>query len=204
MGFYSRFLAPPILDRIMRNALLLDERRKCASGVQGRVLEVGIGSGLNFPYYGDGVSEVVGIDPSRGLQKRAKVRAVGLRFPVSHVDASAEAMPLDDASFDTALTTWSLCSIPDPAAALREVRRVLKPGGRLVFVEHGLSSDAGVARWQNRLNGPWHCLSAGCNMNRKMDVLIEAAGFSLDGLETGYMEGPKLLSYLYRGAAYPR
>ena len=204
MGLLARYLLPPLLDRIMQSELLLDERRKCASNAQGRVLEVGIGSGLNFPYYGAAVSEVVGVDPSRGLQKRAKARAAGLSFSVRHVDASAEAMPLEGASFDTALTTWSLCSIPNPIAALHEIRRALKPGGRLLFVEHGLSPDPGVARWQNRLNGTWHCLSAGCNMNRKMDELIEAAGFAIDGLETGYIEGPRLLGYLYRGAAQPR
>ena len=147
---------------------------------------------------------MVGVDPSRGLQKRAKARAAGLSFSVRHVDASAEAMSLEGASFDTALTTWSLCSIPNPIAALHEIRRALKPGGRLLFVEHGLSPDPGVARWQNRLNGAWRCLSAGCNMNRKMDELIEAAGFAIDGLETGYIEGPRLLGYLYRGAAQPR
>ena len=204
MGLVARYLVPPLLDRIMRSELLLDERRKCAGGAQGRVLEVGIGSGLNFPYYGAAVSEVVGVDPSQGLQKRAKARAAGLGFSVSHVEASAEVMPLDDASFDTALTTWSLCSIPDPSAALHEIRRLLKPTARLLFVEHGLSPDRGVARWQNRLNGSWRCLSAGCNMNRRMDELIEAAGFAIVGLETGYIEGPRVLGYLYRGAARPR
>jgi SAM-dependent methyltransferase len=203
MGLVARYLVPPLLDRIMRSELLLDERRKCAGGAQGRVLEVGIGSGLNFPYYGAAVSEVVGVDPSQGLQKRAKARAAGLSFSVSHVEASAEVMPLDDASFDTALTTWSLCSIPDPSAALHEIRRLLKPTARLLFVEHGLSPDGGVARWQNRLNGSWRCLSAGCNMNRRMDKLIEAAGFAIVGLETGYIEGPRVLGYLYRGAARP-
>jgi SAM-dependent methyltransferase len=204
MGLVARYLVPPLLDRIMQSDLLIDERRKCAGGARGRVLEVGIGSGLNFPYYGTAVSEVVGVDPSAGLQKRAQARAADLGFPVRHVEASAEAMPLDDASFDTALTTWSLCSIPDPIAALHEIRRALKPGGRLLFVEHGLSPDRGVARWQNRLNGAWRCLSAGCNMNRRMDDLIEAAGFAIDGLETGYIEGPRVLGYLYRGAAQPR
>ena len=204
MGLIARYLVPPLLDRIMQSELLLDERRKCAGSAQGRVLEVGIGSGLNFPYYGAAVNEVVGVDPSKGLQQRAKSRAEGLGFPVQHVEASAEAMPVETASFDTVLTTWSLCSIPDPAKALGEIRRALKPGGRLLFVEHGLSPECGVARWQNRLNGAWRCLSAGCNMNRKMDDLIAVAGFAIDGLETGYIEGPRLLGYLYRGAARPR
>ncbi len=203
MGIYSRYFVPPILDRIMRNELLEDDRRACVARAEGRVLEIGIGSGLNLSFYPDAVSAVVGIDPSVGLQARARKRATGLAFSVEHVEASAETMPLDDASVDTVVATWSLCSIPDPLAALGEARRVLRPAGRLLFVEHGESDEPGVARWQHRLNGVWRCISAGCNMNRKMDDLIARSGFTPESLDTGYIEGPKLLSFLYRGSARP-
>ena len=203
MGFYSRYLIPPILDRIMRAENLLDDRRACVGGAEGRVLEIGIGSGLNLPYYTERVSAVVGVDPSVSLQAKARKRAQGLPFAVEHIEASAEAMPLDDASVDTVVTTWSLCSIPDPIRALGEARRVLKPSGRLLFVEHGISPEARVARWQHRLNGIWRCVSDGCNMNRKMDDIITRAGFAIETLDTGYMEGPKLLCFLYRGSARP-
>jgi ubiquinone/menaquinone biosynthesis C-methylase UbiE len=163
------------------------------------VLEIGIGSGLNLPIYGSAVDQVYGIDPSPELLDRASKQMI--RVPVLLVRTSAEQLPFGPAAFDTLVMTWTLCSIPNPSAALAEMRRVLKPGGRLLFVEHGLSHEPGVIRWQHRLTPCWKRIGGGCHLDRKMDDLIRAAGFRVDVLETGYMKGPKPWTFLYQGAA---
>ena len=127
--------------------------------------------------------------------------ASAIPFRVELVEGSAEKLPFEDASFDTVVSTWTMCSIPDVSAALNEMHRVLKPGGRLLFVEHGLSPDKGVRWWQDHLNSPWRCLAGGCNLNRSIPTLVQAAGFHLDHLETGYATGPKPLAYLFQGSA---
>jgi ubiquinone/menaquinone biosynthesis C-methylase UbiE len=168
------------------------------------VLEIGMGSGLNLAFYDAGrVERVCGLDPAVELQERSRVRAGASGVPVELLTGSAEEIPFDDASFDTVLTTFTLCSIPDVARALREMRRVLRPAGTLLFAEHGLAPDAGVARWQNRLNPAWLLISRGCNMNRPIAALIDEAGFAVDRVETLYLPGPRVLGYNYWGAAVP-
>ena len=165
------------------------------------MLEIGVGSGLNLPLYGPAVDQVCGIDPSPELLDRARERTADARVLVSLVRASAEQLPFADAAFDTLLMTWTLCSIPNPSAALAMMRRVLKPDGRLLFVEHGLSPDARIIRWQRRLTPFWKRIGGGCHLDRKMDDLIRAAGFRVDALETGYMKGPKPWTFMYQGSA---
>jgi SAM-dependent methyltransferase len=177
-------------------------RRALVPLAYGRVLEVGIGSGLNLPFYPDAAEWIIGLDPSTELLRRAAGRVVGSRRPVRLVRASAEAIPLADRSVDTIVMTWMLCSIPDPSAALREMRRVLRPDGQLLFAEHGLAPEAHIARWQHRLDPLWARLS--CHLDRDMDDLIRGSGFRITEIETGYLDrGPKPLTFMYRGRARP-
>ena len=184
----------------MRNSRLASYRHTALDAANGRVLEVGVGSGLNLPIY-RAVDQVFGIDPSQELLDRASKRIGNARVPVSLVQASAEQLPFADTAFDTLVMTWTLCSIPNPIAALAEMRRVLKPGGRLLFVEHGLSPEPGIIRWQIRLTPYWKRIGGGCHLDRKTDDLIRTAGFRLDALETGYMRGPKPWTFMYQGSA---
>lgn len=154
MGIYRDVILPRLCDLSMRNERLRPYRERVIGAAQGRVLEIGVGSGLNLPFYGPVVGEVLALEPSAGLVAMAR-EAPRPDLPVSFIDASAEAIPLDDKSVDTVVTTWTLCTIPDAAAALTEMRRVLRPGGKLLFVEHGLAPDRGVRWWQDtpRLSG---------------------------------------------------
>jgi ubiquinone/menaquinone biosynthesis C-methylase UbiE len=191
---------PPLLDLVMRQKRLEGYRRAVVGAARGRVLEVGVGSGLNFPFYGDQVEHVYGLDPSQRLLAIAARRAATARVAIELKLGSATAIPLGDGSVDTIVMTWTLCSISDPAAALREMRRVLKADGLLLFVEHGLAPETGVERWQHWLTPVWR-LRGGCHLDRKMDTLIEAAGFDLSQLQTGYAPGLRALSFMYRGCA---
>ncbi len=203
MGFYARHVLPCLLHAAMRQEVLLPFRTRVAGAAEGRVLEIGIGSGLNLPFYGTGVLEVIGVDPSPALLSRASAAAGRCRAPVTLVAGSAEALALDDRSFDTVVTTWSLCTIPDPGQALAEVRRVLRPGGVLLFVEHGRAPEPGVARWQDRLDPIWTRIAGGCHLNRAMDVLLRNAGFRLDALSTTTVPGPRTHTFLFEGRARP-
>src|ERR1700720_1456105 len=150
MGFYERWIVPRLLDLAMRNRVLDPYCQRTIETAQGLVLEVGVGSGLNLPLYGPAVTRVVGLDPSTELLRLTSKRAADAVVPVSRLQGSAEHVPFADAVFDTIVMTWTLCSIPNPMAALTEMRRVLRPGGRLIFVEHGLSPEIRTARWQRR------------------------------------------------------
>lgn len=203
MSFYDRHILPRLLDLAMRSQVLDRYRQRAIATARGVVLEIGVGSGLNLALYGPAVERVWAIDPSPELLRLASSRIANAGVPVSLVRASGERLPFADASFDTAVTTWTLCSIADPMTALIETRRVLKPGGCLVFVEHGLSPEPGVARWQHGLTPCWRRIGGGCHLDRKIDDLIGAAGFRLDAIETGYMTGPKPWTFLYQGRATP-
>lgn len=201
MNLYDRWVLPPILDLVMRQRPLQKYRREVVAAANGRVLEVGVGSGLNFPLYDKRVEIVFGIDPSPRLLAIARRRAAGAGVRAEFLQGSASAIPLADKTIDTVVMTWTLCSIPDPLAALREMRRVLKPHGKLVFVEHGLSPESGIERWQHRLTPIWCRIAGGCHLDRKMDDLIRAAGFDIMRLRTEYANGPRAMTYMYLGCA---
>ena len=168
---------------------------------RGVVLEVGVGSGLNLPFYTDAVTRFYGIDRSAELLVMARGRAAATPFPAELLLQDAAHLPLADAYVDTVVVTWSLCSIADTTAALGEMRRVLKPGGAVIFIEHGLSPDSGVRKWQNRLTPVWRRLAGGCHLNRKADDLFRAAGFTIEMLRTEYLSGPRPLTFMYEGRA---
>ncbi|HEV2302984.1 MAG TPA: class I SAM-dependent methyltransferase, partial [Stellaceae bacterium] len=172
MGLYARFVVPALIELAMRQRQLEEYRRHIVPAAKGRVLEIGVGSGLNLPLYGQGVEIVLAIDPSRPLLQKAMRRAETARVPIDLREGSATEIPFEDASVDTVVMTWALCSIAEPARALGEMRRVLKPAGALLFVEHGLSPDPTVARRQKRLTPFWRPLAGGCHLDRKIDELI--------------------------------
>jgi len=201
MGFYNEVVLPRLIDRSMRNNALAKYRRRIAGAAHGRVLEVGIGSGLNLPFYGSSVTEIIGLEPSQSLIEMASQRAKAGDKPISFLTASAEAIPLDTGSVDAVVTTWTMCSIPDARAALAEMRRVLRPGGDLLFVEHGRAPDPWVVRFQDWLTPVWRPLAGGCHLNRPMADLITGAGFRMQDLRTGYAPGPKPFTFLYEGRA---
>ncbi len=201
VNFYDHWILPPILDLVMRQNQLKKYRREVVGAASGRVLEVGVGSGLNFPFYGKQVEIVFGIDPSPRLLAVARRRATEAGVRAEFLQGSATAIPLADNTVDTVVTTWTLCSIPDPLAALREMRRVLKPSGKLLFVEHGLSPEPGIERWQHRLTPIWCHVAGGCHLDRKMDNLIRSAGYDMTSLRTEYANGPRPMTYMYVGCA---
>ncbi|YCI07098.1 class I SAM-dependent methyltransferase (plasmid) [Ensifer sp. D2-11] len=203
MGIYADIILPRLCDLSMRNDRLRPYRERVIGAAEGRVLEIGVGSGLNLPFYGPTVREVLALEPAPKLLAMAG-RVPDPGMPVSFIKASAESIPLDDQSVDTVVTTWTLCTVPEAAAAIAEMRRVLKPHGKLLFVEHGLAPDASVRWWQDRLTPIWRRLSGGCHLNRPIQSMIEDGGFHLDRVETGYMPGPKPMTFMYEGSARPR
>jgi ubiquinone/menaquinone biosynthesis C-methylase UbiE len=204
MGFYQDRIVPSLIQLAMRNRNLAPYRSRTVSEATGHVLEVGIGSGLNLPFYRESASHIVGLDPSPKLLAMAREAAHRSAMPLKLIEGTAEAIPIEDRSIDTVVTTWTLCSVPDVGRALREMRRVLRPGGRLLFVEHGRAPEAGVRWWQDRLTPMWKHLAGGCHLNRAIGQLIENAGFRIERLDSGYMRGPKPMTFMYEGAARPR
>lgn len=200
MGFYDQYLLPRLLNLAMKAPEMTRLRRQLVPLASGRVLEIGVGSGLNLPFYPQGV-QVTGVDPSLELQHYAREMAGQAQLDVEFLAVSAEAIPIADQTFDTAVVTWSLCTIPDPNAALREVRRLLKPKGKLIFIEHGESPEPSIAAWQRRINPVWNKLAGGCHLNRRPDHSLLANGFKLVDLTEGYIPGPKIATYSYRGIA---
>jgi ubiquinone/menaquinone biosynthesis C-methylase UbiE len=204
MGFYQEYMLPILIHLSVRQRNFTAYRSRVIPAAEGRVLEIGVGSGLNLPLYTDSVRHVIGLDPSPKLLSMARKVQSRAVPPVEFVEGSAEALPLEDASIDTVVTTWTLCSIPDAQRALREMRRVLKPAGRLLFVEHGRAPDPNVRWWQDHLTPVWKRLGGGCHLNRAIGPLIENAAFQFERLETGYMRGPKPMTFMYEGSARPR
>jgi ubiquinone/menaquinone biosynthesis C-methylase UbiE len=203
MGLYARFVLPRLMDLVLRAPPQAAERRRLVPQARGRVVEIGFGSGLNLPFYGAEVTSVAAVEPCRELWSLARPRVARAPFGVELALASAERLPFEAARFDTAVMTWTLCSIADPAAALREIRRVLAPGGRLLFIEHGRAPDASVRAWQERLTPGWRRVAGGCHLDRPVDRLLAAASFRITQLEQSYGTGPRPFSYLYRGIAEP-
>ncbi len=205
MGLYSRYVLPRVVHLTCSAKPTTRQRMKLVPLAQGRVLEVGIGSGLNFPFYDpDKVVEVCGLDPSKEMLEMASDAAKGVSLDVEFVSAGAEEIPLDSHSIDTVLVTYTLCTIPDSEPALREMARVLRKGGRLLFCEHGMAPDASVRRWQDRLNPIWRRLGGGCHLNRDIPDLIQKGGFGIKGMETMYIPGWRPASFNYWGAAAAR
>lgn len=203
MNLYERWLLPRLLDLAMRNKEATRYRSELVPKARGTVLEVGAGSGLNLPFYDRRVERLYALDPSEALLRMAHGKARGAPFPLEFLARSGEDIPLPDGAVDAVVVTWALCTIPDPKRALREMRRVLKADGMLLFAEHGLAPDAGVRAWQHRLNPAWRCVAGGCNLNRDAEALIGASGFTVEKLDTGYAKAPRWLGYMYVGQARP-
>ena len=201
MSFYRRHIVPCLTHLAMRQKPLMPFRQRIIGAAEGRVLEIGIGSGLNLPLYGVGASSIIGLEPSRELLRMARTRRTQASAPVTFLEASAEAIPLEAHSVDTVITTWTLCTIPNAEHALMEMRRVLKPNGTLLFVEHGRAPEPSIARWQDRLDPMWSRLAGGCHLNRKIDDLILNSGFRIETLGHTRLPGPRTHSYLYEGRA---
>jgi ubiquinone/menaquinone biosynthesis C-methylase UbiE len=201
MGFYADHVLPRLLDIALTGQEIGRIRARAAAGLDGEVLEVGFGTGHNVPFYPPAVTRVRAVDPATLGRKLAAGRVAASPVPVQYIGLDGQSLPLDGASVDHVLITWTLCTIPDPAAALAEMRRVLRPGGTLHFAEHGRSPDPGVARWQDRLTPVQRLVFGGCHINRQIDRLVSEAGLRLDRLDTGYMSGPKPLGYLFEGVA---
>ena len=205
MNPYDRFVLPRLIHLACGMKPIGRQREKVVPRARGRVLEIGIGSGLNLPYYDPAKVELLwALEPGAGIRRMAERKAADLAFPIAFLDSPAEQIPLADESLDTVVTTFTLCTIPDAAAALGEMRRVLKPGGRLLFAEHGRAPDERVRRWQDRLTPLWKRIGGGCHLNRDIPAMIEAAGFRLSSLETAYLPGPRPLTFNFWGAASRR
>jgi ubiquinone/menaquinone biosynthesis C-methylase UbiE len=204
MGFYQERVLPWLVHLSMGQRRLVPYRNRVVSNATGRVLEVGIGSGLNLPFYGNKVAEIIGLEPSPKLLGMAKKAAQKSQTPLRLVEGTAEAIPIENQSVDAVVTTWTMCSIPEIQSALQEMRRVLRPGGRLLFVEHGRAPEARVRWWQDHLTPVWKRLSGGCHLNRAIEELIENAGFRMERLDKGYMQGPRPMTFMYEGSARPR
>jgi ubiquinone/menaquinone biosynthesis C-methylase UbiE len=203
MGLYRKFILPRLIDVAMRSKEVAARRAELIPKACGAVLEIGIGSGLNLCLYPSTITRLAGVDPSAELLGMARHKLGGLPFPVELFCRSAENLPFDDRSFDTAVMTWTLCSIPNPMHALAEVRRVLRPDGQLLFLEHGLSPDPKVQAWQQRLTPICKRVGGGCHPNRKIDDLVRPAGFDIVELQTGYLPGPRPMTFTYQGIARP-
>jgi ubiquinone/menaquinone biosynthesis C-methylase UbiE len=204
MGFYEERILPWLIDLAMRNARLAPYRSRVVSATSGRVLEIGIGSGLNLPFYGASVSEIIGIEPSPKLLEMTRNARGRTSSPLKLIEGTAEAIPIDDQTIDTVVTTWTMCSIHAVERALEEMRRVLKPSGRLLFVEHGRAPEPSVCWWQDHLTPAWKRFSGGCHLNRPIGELVQHAGFRIEHLDTDYMGGPRPMTFMYEGGARPQ
>jgi ubiquinone/menaquinone biosynthesis C-methylase UbiE len=202
VGFYAKYVLPRIIDVAMRNEETTRLRAAWIPQAHGEVLEVGIGSGLNLPFYSSDVRRVYGVDPSVELQRMARKRAMAEPIEVEFLSQSAEEqLPFANESIDTVVITWTLCSVPNASKALQQMKRVLKARGRLIFLEHGRAPDPGIAIWQDRFTPFWKRIGGGCHLNRKIDDLITAAGFRITELKTSYLPGPRPMTYTYQGVA---
>ena len=202
MSFYEEHCLPHLIHFACGQRIIQRQRAEIVPVAEGRVLEVGMGSALNIPFYDpDQVELVWGLEPSPAMRRKARKNLQQAPFEVQLLDLPGEEIPLDDHSVDTILLTYTLCTIPDWRVAMQQMRRVLKPGGKLLFCEHGAAPDARVRKWQNRVNPLWKRVAGGCNLNRPIPKLIETGGFSIQSLDSGYLQGPKFAAFNYRGIA---
>ncbi|MBH2034068.1 MAG: class I SAM-dependent methyltransferase [Pseudomonadales bacterium] len=202
MNLYDQHVLPHLIDFACGMGAVMKTRAQIVPQAEGRVLEIGIGSGLNLSFYDPAkVSVIVGVDPCAAMQKLAQQRAAEISIPVEMIALELGQIQAADASFDSIVCTFTLCTIPDAMAALQEMRRVLKPGGKLLFSEHGLAPDLPVVRWQNRLTPLWKPFSGGCHLNRDIPALIRAGGFSIGQLDSSYLKGPRPMTWVSRGWA---
>jgi SAM-dependent methyltransferase len=201
MGLYAKYVLPKIIDKACAQPPMMELRQEFVSQAKGDVLEIGIGSGLNLEYYQSATKSITGLDPATEITDLAQERIKSIDIPFELLSLSSEEIPADDGRFDTIVCTWTLCSIPNVYKAVRELHRVLKPGGKFIFVEHGHSPDQNIAKWQKRLEPAWKIIGGGCHLSRKTDELLLDGGFTLDSLDTGYLPGPKFAAFMYRGVA---
>ncbi|WP_201592237.1 class I SAM-dependent methyltransferase [Psychrobacter fozii] len=202
MNPYERYVLPKLIDVACSAGNVMKARSKIVPQALGEVLEVGIGSGLNLPFYdAKRVSSIVGIDPAAQMQTLARKRASDISIPVEVIAVDVKGIHADTDRFDTIVMTFTLCSIDDPISALQEMARVLKPDGRLLFCEHGLAPDLSVERWQHRLTPFWKPIAGGCHLDRDIPALIRAGGFAIVELSEAYLPGPRPMSYVYSGVA---
>ena len=202
MNPYERYVLPKLIDVTCSMGNVMKVRSKIVPQATGKVLEIGIGSGLNLQFYDPNkVSSIVGVDPAAQMQTLARKRADVISIPVDIVAVDVQGIHAETDQFDTIVMTFTLCSIADPIVALKEMARVLKPKGRLLFCEHGLSPNPSVERWQNRITPLWKPIAGGCHLNRDIPALIEAGGFTVEELSAAYLPGPRLMTYIYSGWA---
>ena len=202
MGLYDRYVLPRVINFACSSKPNMKQREKIIHRAEGDVLEIGMGSGLNLLYYDrDKVRKVWGLEPSEGMRQLARRNMGGANLDLEMIDLPGEEIPLDSNSIDTVVVTYTLCTIPDAQKALHGMQRVLRPGGKLLFCEHGIAPDPGVAKWQNRLNPAWRLFAGGCNVNRDIPRVLESSGFHVIEDERMYIPGIKVLSYNYWGSA---
>ena len=202
MGFYSEKIFPYLCDRSMKMKILDPYRSDVLKTVRGNILEIGFGTGANLRYYPPAIQKITVLEPNRGMNKYAQEALQKRKMAIEKVEGKAESMPFEPETLDTVVSTLTLCSVGEPVSALREIHRVLKPGGIFLFFEHGLANHSGIVKWQNRLNGINKALADGCNINRDMKTLIEQAGFKFDALDNFYLpKGPRTHGYIYKGVA---
>lgn len=204
MGLYNKYILPKVVDWTCKQKPSMRQREKVIPLATGKVLEIGIGSGLNLPFYNsEHVEHLTAIDPSKEMWHQNSFETKYLQFGFAFIEAYAENIPEDDNSFDTVVSTYTLCTIPDTNKALEEIRRVLKPKGKLIFCEHGKAPDSVIQKWQNMINPLWKRLGGGCNLNRDIPLIIEENGFKMNTMETMYIPGWKPASFNYWGSAEP-
>ena len=203
MNPYERYVLPKLIDITCSTGNVMKARSKIVPQARGEVLEIGIGSGLNLQFYdAKKVLSIIGVDPAAQMQSLARARAADISIPVEMIAVDVHGIHADTDQFDTIIMTFTLCSIDDPVAALKEMSRVLKPDGQLLFCEHGLAPDASIKRWQHRLTPFWKPMAGGCHLNRDIPSIIREAGFVIDELSEAYLPGPRPMSYVYSGIAH--